>query len=62
MKPKSKKTKLQLKKQAISNLLNKQLENVKAGKANIALILSSYGPCTGILCCDRTATYTTITE
>ncbi|MGG9963932.1 class I lanthipeptide [Ferruginibacter sp. SUN106] len=50
MKPKQLQTKLQLKKQAVSNLTNPQLNNIKGG--NEEAWTTSKRACTGFLCCE----------
>jgi len=59
MKPNQSNGKLQLKKQAISNLSNSDLENLKGG-LNAPAFTTSQGGCTGALCCGATQTCTII--
>jgi hypothetical protein len=59
--PNQNRKKLQLKKQAISNLTNADLEKVKAGTEEDAAITTSWGSCTGRHCCPTNTTTETIT-
>lgn len=43
--------KLQFKKQAIANLSKTEMNQVEGGKENAAAFTTSYGNCSGFLCC-----------
>lgn len=58
MKPNQNKSKLQLKKKAVSNLSNADLNSIKGGAEEAWT--TSIGKCTGILCCGETQTCTTM--
>jgi len=60
MKPNQTKSKLQLKKQAVSNLSNSEMNAVRAGNAEAEALTTSKGSCTGFTCCDPTRTCTII--
>jgi hypothetical protein len=59
MKPNQKQSKLQLKKQAVSNLSNAELKNINGGGEEGAQWTTSIGKCTGFLCCGPSQTCTT---
>jgi len=58
MKPNPVKSKLQLKKQAVSNLSNAELSTIKGGAEEAWT--TSIGHCTGFLCCTESQTCTTM--
>jgi hypothetical protein len=58
MKPIQAKSKLQLKKQAVSNLSSAELSTVKGGLAEPQWT-TSIGKCTGFLCCGPSQTCST---
>ncbi|MGG9963926.1 class I lanthipeptide [Ferruginibacter sp. SUN106] len=57
MEPNQTKSKLQLKKQAVSNLSNADLNTIKGGAQEAWT--TSIGNCTGFACCGETQTCTT---